>query len=178
MTTHVFRRKYGRASNALPTKAYTVAIPLEKADGSGFATAADYTPESGDVVVRTCHASAYVYGASPIAALPVAVPMGNVALWEFSFSESEMTGKRIDVIVSDAGPAKAIKDAHIVIETFGNAMAMSTLDDADGHWIPTGDVWFQDINIAGFKLWPSTSGNVPEVNADINMFGVINDLSS
>jgi len=104
-----YLRKYGVATH--------VYVPMIKRGVVDFALGADWTPAAGDVKVSIDGAAA-----ANIATLPVAIAMGNTAMWDFAFSAAEVTGKKISCTVGDAA-AKAVEDQMITIMTYGNASA-------------------------------------------------------
>jgi hypothetical protein len=54
--------------------------------------------------------------------LPVAIVMGNAAMWDFSLTAAEMQAAQINVTVADAA-AKAVEDQMFLLSTYGNAAA-------------------------------------------------------
>lgn len=111
-----FLRKYAIGSGS------DVYIPIIKRASIDFAVGADWTPAAGDVKISIDGAAA-----ANIATLPVAVAMGNTAMWKFVFSNAELTGKFISVFVADSA-TKVIEDQALVIETYGNASALHAFD--------------------------------------------------
>jgi len=111
-----FLRKYATGTGA------DVYIPLIKAGSQDFAVGADYTPVAGDVKISIDGAAAVNIGT-----LPVAVTTGNTALWKFVFTNAELTGQSIMVVISDAA-TKAIEDQLMILETYGHASAMMQFD--------------------------------------------------
>lgn len=120
-----YMRKYGVAI-ATGTK-QVIQIPIIKAGSVNYAVGADWTPVAGDVKIikNGDHAAA-----ANIGTLPVARTVGNTALWEFVFSQSEMEAGSIRVVISDAA-TKAVEDQSFEIETYGHASAMEQFDPTD-----------------------------------------------
>jgi hypothetical protein len=112
----VFLRKYASGTGA------DLYIPMVKRAVVDFAVSADWTPAAGDVKVSLDGAAA-----ANIATLPVAVTMGNTAMWKFVFSNSELTCKYLSVTVADSA-TKAVEDAMFVVETYGHASALHPFD--------------------------------------------------
>lgn len=111
-----YARKYATGTGA------DIYIPITKRAVVDFAVSADWTPVAGDVKVSIDGGAA-----ANITTLPVAVAMGNGAMWKFVFANAELTGKLISVTVVDA-VTKAVEDAMFTIETFGNASALHPFD--------------------------------------------------
>lgn len=111
-----YLRKYATGSGA------DIYINIPKAGSANHAVGADWTPAAGDVKVSIDGGAA-----ANIGTLPTAVAMGNSAIWKFVFTNSELTGKKINVTVSDSA-TKAVDDTGFSIETFGNASAMIVFD--------------------------------------------------
>lgn len=112
-----FIRKYATATH--------IYIPMVKRAVVDFAVSADWTPVAGDVKIKIDTGAA-----ANIGTLPVAVTMGNTALWDFVFTTGEMTGAKIIVTVADSS-TKAVEDQAIEIETYGNASAQQQPDYSD-----------------------------------------------
>jgi len=112
----MFLRKYATGTGA------DVCIPIIKRGVVDFALGADWTPATGDVKVSLDGGTA-----ANIATLPVAIAMGNGAVWKFVFSNAELTCKSIVVTVSDSA-TKAVEDQAFIVETYGNASAMYVVD--------------------------------------------------
>jgi hypothetical protein len=112
----VFYRKFATSSQQ------GVNIPLIKRASIDFVGSADYQPGSGDV--RVC-----VDNGSPtnINSLPVFSYQGSGGFWRFAFTNSEYSGKKIDVTLTDAA-SKAVEDQMFSIETYGHASAMYQAD--------------------------------------------------
>lgn len=106
--SHYFTRKY----NLLTTTGTNLRVQLAKV--SGQALSADWTPATGDVKVSKDSGSE-----ANIGTLPSFV---NGA-WEFVLTAAELSAKTACVRVASAAP-KHVDDAFIVIETFGDPLAM------------------------------------------------------
>lgn len=91
--------------------AFTVEVAIKKRAVEDFAVGADWTPVAGDVKVSKDGAAA-----ANIGTLPVALVMGNGAVWTFTLTASEMSANRIIVTVVDAA-TKAVEDLCLVILT-------------------------------------------------------------
>lgn len=87
-----------------------------------FAVGADWTPAGGDVKISIDGGAA-----ANVTNLPTAIVMGNTAIWDFSLTSGEHTGKQIIVTVADSA-TKAVEDQSFRIETFGNASAQHPFD--------------------------------------------------
>lgn len=118
-----FLRKYNTATAA----ATHLSIPIIKRGVVDFAVGADWTPAAGDVKVTKD--GDYVNTAN-ITTLPTAKTHGNGAIWEFQFSATELSCKKLEVTVVDAA-TKAVEDTMFIIETYGNASAMIPFDLSD-----------------------------------------------
>ncbi len=104
-----FVRKYATATNLY--------LPMIKRGQVDFAVGADWTPATGDVKVSIDGGAA-----ANIGTLPTAIAMGNTAMWDFTISSGETTGKKIAVTVADSA-TKAVEDQMFIIETYGHASA-------------------------------------------------------
>lgn len=109
-----FLSKYGVARHLY--------VPITKVAVKDFALAADWTPAAGDVKISKDGGAA-----ANVTNLPVAITMGNTAMWDFSLTATEMQAKQVMVTVADSA-AKAVEDALFAIETYGNASAQHALD--------------------------------------------------
>lgn len=107
-------RKYATATH--------VYVPVIKRGLADFAVGADWTPATGDVKVSIDGGAA-----ANVGTLPVAIAMGNGAIWDFVFTTGEITGKKILITVADSA-TKAVEDQAIMIDTFGNASAEYPFD--------------------------------------------------
>lgn len=110
-----FLRKYATGTGS------NIAIPMVKAGSSDYATSSDWTPATGDVKVS-------IDGGSQ--ANITTLPTYTNGDWVFTFSNAELTGKRISVRIVDSA-TKAVEDSGFNIETFGNASAMHLIDYTD-----------------------------------------------
>lgn len=97
-------------------------IPIIKRSVVDFAVSADWTPAAGDVKISIDGGAA-----ANVTNLPTAITMGNGAVWDFSLTSGEVTGKQIVITVVDAA-TKAVEDQSFVIETYGNALAQHIFD--------------------------------------------------
>lgn len=107
-------RKYGVATH--------VYIPIRKRAVVDFAVSADWTPAAGDVKISKDGAAA-----ANIGTLPTAITMGNTAMWDFTFTGTELQAAKIMVTVADAA-TKAVEDQMSIIATYGNASAEHAVD--------------------------------------------------
>lgn len=105
---------------------YAVAVhlykPLIKRSVMDFAVGADWTPAAGDVKISIDGGAA-----ANVTNLPTALAMGNTALWDFSLTSGELTGKKIRITVADAA-TKAVEDSEFEIDTYGNASAQHKIN--------------------------------------------------
>lgn len=132
-----FLRKYGVAITA--GTAYSIQIPIPKRASVDYAVSGDWTPAAGDVKISKDGGAA-----ASIATLPAALTMGNTAVWEFVFSQSELQAKKIVVTVADAS-IKAVEDQSFIIETYGDANAMYAADMSAAN-LPANVVQFAGTN--------------------------------
>ena len=100
--------------------------PMIKRGVIDFAVSADWTPAAGDVKISIDGGAA-----ANVTNLPVAITMGNGALWDFSMTSGELTGKKIRITVVDSA-TKAVEDNAFEIDTYGNASAQYAVDFTDG----------------------------------------------
>lgn len=106
---------YLRTYGVTLTDSYAIYIPLLKyATPTDFAVAADWTPAAGDVKVSIDNGAA-----ANIGTLPSYVTSKG---WKFILSDTELTGKNIQVRVMDSA-TKAVCDDGFTVETMGNASA-------------------------------------------------------
>lgn len=113
----MFISKYGVARH--------IYIPIVKRAVVDFAVSADWTPAAGDVKISKDGGAA-----ANVTNLPVAIAMGNTAIWDFSLTATEMQAAQIVVTVADAA-TKAVEDQSFIIQTHGNASAQYQIDLAD-----------------------------------------------
>lgn len=109
-----FLSKYGVARH--------IYIPIIKRAVVDYAVGADWTPAAGDVKISKDGGAA-----ANVGTLPVAIAMGNGAMWDFTISATEMQAAQVTVTVVDAA-TKAVEDQAFVIETYGNASAQHEFD--------------------------------------------------
>ena len=109
-----FEEKYATATH--------IYIPMIKRGLVDFAIGADWTPATGDVKVSIDGGAA-----ANIGTLPIAIVMGNGAIWDFTISTGETTGKKVIVTIVDAA-TKAVEDNAFLIKTYGNAAAFYAAD--------------------------------------------------
>jgi len=114
-----FERKYGTGTGA------DIWIPIIKAGEVNFAVSGDWTPATGDVKITKDGGTA-----ANIGTLPVALTMGNTALWKFVFADAELQAAEIVVTISDSS-TKAVEDQSIIIDTYGNASAQHAVNRDD-----------------------------------------------
>jgi hypothetical protein len=115
-----FLSKYGVARH--------IYIPIVKRAVVDFAVSADWTPVAGDVKISKDGGAA-----ANVTNLPVAIVMGNGAVWDFSMTATEMQASQVVVTVVDAA-TKAVEDDGFVIETFGDGQGQVDLREiADAH---------------------------------------------
>jgi hypothetical protein len=96
--------------------------PIIKRGVVDFAVSADWTPAAGDVKISIDGG-----GAANVTNLPVAIVMGNTAMWDYSLTSGEMTGKKIRITVADSA-TKAVEDQFFEIDTYGNASAQHAVN--------------------------------------------------
>lgn len=110
----MFLTRYGVARH--------IYIPMVKRAVVDYAVGADWTPVAGDVKVSKDGGAA-----ANVTNLPVAIVMGNTAVWDFSLTAAELTAAQVIVTVADAA-TKAVEDTYFPIETYGNAAAQHVMD--------------------------------------------------
>lgn len=145
-----FLRKYATGTGA------DLWIPIIKRAVVDFAVGADWTPAAGDVKISIDGGAA-----ANIGTLPVALAMGNGAVWKFVVTNAELTGKSILVTVADAA-TKAVEDQAIVIETYGHASALHPFDLGTASTPQTGDNFAR----LGAPAGASVSADVAAVKVD------------
>jgi hypothetical protein len=104
-----FHRKYNTGSH--------VYLPMIKRGVVDFAVGADWTPAAGDVKISKDGGAA-----ANVTNLPVAIAMGNGAVWDFSLTATELAAAKVVVTVADAA-TKAVEDTAFLVETYGHASA-------------------------------------------------------
>jgi len=114
----IYQRKYA----TLLAGATLIGMPILKRGVVDYAVGADWTPAAGDVKVAIDNAAP-----ANITNLPTALTMGNSAVWLFILTAAELTGKNIQVMISDSA-TKAIEDQFFTVETTGNGSAMYPTD--------------------------------------------------
>lgn len=136
----MFLRKYATGTGS------NIGIAINKADGTGFAASADWTPAAGDVKVSIDGGSQ-----ANIATLPT-YTNGD---WIFVFSNAELTGKKISIRIVDTA-VKVIEDTGFNIETYGHASAQ----------------YIQDLSAATFKATNANGDDLlaAEDSVDTNAF--------
>ena len=112
-----FISKYGVAVH--------VYIPMIKRGVVDFAVSADWTPAAGDVKVSKDGGAA-----ANVTNLPVAITMGNTAMWDYSMTATEMQAAKVMVTIADSA-TKAVEDSMFIVWTHGNASAQYQVDLAD-----------------------------------------------
>src|SRR5262245_5695037 len=111
-------RKYGVATH--------IYVPIIKRAAVDFAVSGDWSPAAGDVKISKDGGAA-----ANVTNLPIAITMGNGAIWDLSLTATELQAAKIVITVVDSA-TKAVEDQCIVIETFGNASAeLSGIDFTD-----------------------------------------------
>lgn len=113
----MFLSKYGVARH--------IYIPVVKRAVVDFAVSGDWTPAAGDVKISKDGGAA-----ANVTNLPVAITMGNTAIWDFSLTATEMQAAQVVVTVADSA-TKAVEDQSFIVQTYGNASAMYQIDLAD-----------------------------------------------
>src|SRR5262252_5003058 len=109
-----FLSKYGVARH--------IYVPMVKRAVVDFAVGADWNPAAGDVKISKDGAAAV-----NVTNLPVAIAMGNGAIWDFAMTATEMQAAQIMVTVADSA-TKAVEDQYFSIETYGNINAEHIVD--------------------------------------------------
>jgi hypothetical protein len=110
-----------------------ISRPLLKRTAADYAVSADITLQAGDVKVKIDGAAV-----ANIATLPTFVTSGNTAYLEYTFSDAELTGKRIRVTFSDS-PTEAAEDDFFELHTFGHTSALYPTDYSVANAAQTGD---------------------------------------
>lgn len=134
-----------------------------KRGAADFGTSSDYTPAAGDVKVKIDNGSV-----ANIATLPSFVVSGNTAYLEYTFSDAELTGKRITVTLSDSA-TKAVEDDAFELHTFGHASALYPTDYSVASSAQTGDSYAR-IGANGAGL--TALGDARLANLDAAISGV------
>lgn len=96
--------------------------PIIKRGVVDFAVGADWTPAAGDVKISKDGGAA-----ANVTNLPVAITMGNTALWDYSMTATEMQAAKVRITIADAA-TKAVEDDAFEIDTYGNASAQHLFD--------------------------------------------------
>ena len=121
----MFTSKYGVARH--------IFINVPKAGSANHAVSADWIPAAGDVKISKDGGLA-----ASVTNLPVAVAMGNSAIWDFLITATEMQAAQVNITVADSA-TKAVDDTGFVIETYGNASAQHEFDLDTASVAQTGD---------------------------------------
>lgn len=100
--------------------------PIVKKGVVDFAVGADWTPAAGDVKISIDGGAA-----ANVTNLPSAIVMGNTALWDYSLTAAELTGKKIRITVADSA-TKAVEDTAFEIDTYGSTSGQHAVDLTDG----------------------------------------------
>lgn len=160
----MFKSKYGVARH--------IYIPIVKRAVVDHAVSADWTPSAGDVKISKDGGAT-----ANVANLPVAIAMGNSAIWDFSLSATEMQAAQIVVTVADSA-TKAVEDTGFIIETYGHGSAqvvqglaknaaftafMVLMTDSTNHNPATGKTLTVTRSIDGAAFGAGTLGAVTEV---------------
>ncbi len=131
--------------------------PIIKRGVIDFAVGADWTPAAGDVKISIDGAAA-----ANVTNLPVAIVMGNTAMWDYSLTSGELTGKKIRISVADAA-TKAVEDTFFEIDTYGNASAQHAVN-------------LNDVVRAGLTALPNvasgSAGAIPTTGTGSNQLNV------
>lgn len=144
----MFLSKYGVARH--------IYIPVVKRAVVDFAVSADWTPGAGDVKISKDGGAA-----ANVTNLPVAITMGNTAIWDFSITATEMQAAQVVVTVVDSA-TKAVEDQSFIIETYGNASAQGAFDLGTASTAQTGDSFAR----LGAPAGASVSADVAAVKVD------------
>lgn len=147
--------------------------PLVKRGVVDHAVGADYTPSAGDVKISKDGGAA-----ANVTNLPVAIAMGNSALWDFSLTAAEMQAAQVAVTIADSA-TKVVEDDHFDIETYGHGSAqvvqglaknaaftnfMVLMTDSTNHNPVTGKTLTITRSIDGGAFGAGTLGSVTEVS--------------
>lgn len=147
-----------------------VYIPILKTPVTDFAVGADWTPAAGDVKISKNGGAA-----ANVTNLPVAIVMGNGAVWDFSLTATEMQAAHVVVTVVDAA-AKAVVDASFTIETYGNASAQHAFDLGTASTAQTGDTYAR-IGAAGAGLTALGDSRLDYlITINANVASIVNPL--
>ena len=109
----LFSSEYGVARH--------IYVPMVKRAVVDYAVGADWTPAAGDVKISKDGGAA-----ANVTNLPVAIAMGNTAIWDFSLTATEMQAAQVAVTIADSA-TKAVEDDAFVIETFGEGQGQMDL---------------------------------------------------
>lgn len=107
-------RKYATALSG----ATLISAPMVKAGSNDLATGSDWTPSAGD-----CKVSIDGGAQANIGTLPTYTN----GQWLFTLSGTELTGKKVVIVVVDSA-TKVVEDQFIDVETYGHASAMLPFD--------------------------------------------------
>lgn len=110
----MYLSKYGVARH--------IYIPIVARGVADYAVGATWTPAAGDVKISKDGGAA-----ANVTNLPSAIVMGNVAMWDFSLTATEMEAAQVKVTVGDSA-TKAVEDDMFTIETYGHASAQHAFD--------------------------------------------------
>lgn len=161
----MFNSKYGVARH--------IYIPMVKRGVVDHAVGADWTPAGGDVKISKDGGAA-----ANVTNLPVAIAMGNSALWDFSLTATEMQAAQAVVTIADSA-TKAVEDTGFIIETYGHGSAqvvqglaknaaftafMVLMTDSTNHNPATGKTLTVTRSIDGGAFGAGTIGSVTEVS--------------
>lgn len=135
---------------------YGVAVhlykPIVKRAVVDFAVSADWTPAAGDVKISKDGGAA-----ANVTNLPVAIVMGNTAMWDYSITATEMQAAKVRITVADSA-TKAVEDQFFEVDTYGNASAQHAVDLTNANLAANVTQWLGSAPPA-----PNTAG-VPTVD--------------
>ncbi len=106
----VILRKYAEVTAA----GTHIRVPIIKAGSVDFSASGDWTPVAGDVKLSKDGGTQANIGT---------LPTYTNGAWEFQLTATELTCKQLEIMVVDAA-TKTVEDQAILIETYGNVLAM------------------------------------------------------
>jgi hypothetical protein len=141
---------------------YGVAVhlykPIIKRAVVDFAVSADWTPAAGDVKISKDGGAA-----ANVTNLPVAITMGNTAMWDYSLTATEMQAAKVRITVADSA-TKAVEDTFFEVDTFGNASAQFAVDLSDV--VRFGLTALPNVASGAAGALPTTGTGANQINVD------------
>ncbi len=141
-----------------------IRMPMLLFSSRNFATGGDWTPVATDVKVSIDGAGAVDIGT---------LPSYSEGSWTFQLTAAEMTGKTIEIQIVDEA-TKAVKDQFVIIETYGNPLAMYATTGNNADVISVSSVFLREYStatVAGKTI------RIPILEAGIDDFATDSDWS-